>query len=52
MFGLFTKKETKKTYEVVVMNLDTKEVETVITDNKGFTGLVLTGYEIISAKEK
>lgn len=48
MLRLFAKKEIKRTYRVTVMNLDT---EVVITDNKGFTGLVLAGYEIIEAEE-
>ena len=51
MFKMFARKETKKTYRVTVMNLDTKDAEVVITDNKGFTGLVLAGYEIIEAEE-
>ena len=51
MFKMFAKKEAKKTYRVTVMNLDTKDTEVVITDNKGFTGLVLAGYEIIEAEE-
>ena len=51
MLRLFVKKKTKKTYRVTVMNLDTKDTEVVITDNKGFTGLVLAGYEIIEAEE-
>lgn len=51
MFKMFAKRETKKTYRVTVMNLDTKDTEVVITDNKGFTGLVLAGYEIIEAEE-
>lgn len=48
MLRLFAKKEIKRTYRVTVMNLDTK---VAITDNKGFTGLVLAGYEIIEAEE-
>ena len=51
MFKMFAKRETKKTYRVTVMNLDTKDTEVVITDSKGFTGLVLAGYEIIEAEE-
>lgn len=51
MLRLFAKRETKRTYRVTVMNLDTKDTEVVITDNKGFTGLVLAGYEIIEAEE-
>ena len=51
MLRLFVKKKAKKTYRVTVMNLDTKDTEVVITDNKGFTGLVLAGYERIEAEE-
>lgn len=51
MLRLFAKKETKRTYRVTVMNLNTKDTEVVITDNKGFTGLVLAGYEIIEVEE-
>jgi hypothetical protein len=51
MFKMFAKRETKKTYRVTVMNLDTKDTEVVITDSEGFTGLVLAGYEIIEAEE-
>lgn len=48
MFKLFKKVEKKEMLKVVVINIETEEVEAVITDKEGLTGMVINGYDIIS----
>lgn len=50
MFKLFKKVEKKEMLKVVAENIMTGEIEEVITDRAGLTGMVINGYDIISTE--
>lgn len=50
MFKMFKKVEKKEMLKVVVRNIDTDEVEEIITDKAGLSGIVMNGYDIISTE--
>ena len=38
-------------FEAKVLNLYTKEIETVVTDSKGLSNIIVHGFDIIEVKE-